>query len=68
MKIMPKLKTSKAVKKRFKITKTGKVMHAHQYTSHNKLHKSKRRQRRQNEPGQLKGAFAKRIKRILGIA
>lgn len=65
---MPKLKTSKAVTKRFKLTKTGKVMHAHQYTSHNKLHKSKRRQRRQNEPGQLTGAFAKRIKRILGKA
>jgi large subunit ribosomal protein L35 len=65
---MTKQKTHKGANKRFKITKTGKVMHAHQYTSHNKLHKSKRRQRRQNEPGQLKGAFAKRIKRILGIA
>ena len=65
---MPKLKINKAAKKRFRITKTGKVMHAHQYTSHHKLIKSKRRQRRQKEPGQLVGAFAKRIKKILGQA
>jgi large subunit ribosomal protein L35 len=63
---MPKIKISKAVAKRFKITKTGKVMFGHQYTSHKMLHKSKRRIRRQNEPGQLTGAFAKKIKQMLG--
>jgi len=56
----------KAVSKRFKVTKNGKVMFAHQYGSHKKLHKSKSRIRRQKEPGQLKGAFAKRIKKLLG--
>lgn len=63
-----KLKTKKAVAKRFKITKTGKVMFGHQYGSHLKLHKSKRRLRRQKEPGVLKGEFAKKIKRMLGKA
>lgn len=63
---MPKIKVKKSVAKRFKVTKTGKVMFGHQYTSHLKLHKSKRRQRRQNEPGQLKGKFAKKIKKMLG--
>ena len=62
---MPKKKTSKAAAKRFKITKTGKVMFGHQYNSHLKLHKSKRRQRRQKEPGVLVGAFAKKIKLML---
>lgn len=63
---MPKMKTSKAAAKRFKITKTGKVMFSHQYKSHLKLHKSKRRQRRQKEPGVLKGKFAKKLRRMLG--
>lgn len=63
---MPKIKIKKAVSRRFKVTKTGKVMFGHQYGSHKKLHKSKRRIRRQKEPGQLKGAFAKRIKKMLG--
>lgn len=63
---MPKIKVKKSVAKRFKVTKTGKVMFGHQYTSHKKLNKSKRRQRRQNVPGQLKGKFAKKIKKMLG--
>ncbi|MCL5438809.1 MAG: 50S ribosomal protein L35 [Patescibacteria group bacterium] len=52
--------------KRFKITKKGKVLFDHQYTGHLKRHKSKRRQRRQNEPGILKGSFAKKIKKLMG--
>lgn len=63
-----KLKTRKAVAKRFRITKTGKVMFGHQYGSHLKLHKSKRRLRRQKEPGVLTGEFAKKVKRMLGEA
>lgn len=63
-----KIKVRKGVAKRFKITKTGKVMFGHQYGSHLKLHKSKRRLRRQKEPGVLTGAFAKKIKRMMGQA
>ncbi len=63
-----KKKIRESVEKRFKVTKNGKVLFAHQYGSHKKLHKSKSRIRRQKEPGQLKGAFAKRIKRLLGHA
>jgi ribosomal protein L35 len=63
-----KRKISSSVNKRFKITKTGKVMHGHQFAGHLKIGKSKRRLRRLKEPGQLTGAFAKRIKRILGRA
>jgi len=65
---MPKKKTKKSVAKRFKVTKTGKVMFEHQYASHKKLHKSSRRLRRQKEPGVLKGKFAKKIKQMLGYA
>lgn len=65
---MGKMKTRKSALKRFKVTKTGKVLFDHQYGSHLKLHKSKRRLRRQKEPGVLKGKFAKKIKRQLGYA
>lgn len=65
---MPKKKIKKSVSKRFEVTKTGKVLFSHQYKSHKKLHKSKSRLRRQKEIGVLKGAFAKKIKKMLGEA
>jgi ribosomal protein L35 len=43
-------------------------MFGHQYQSHLKLHKSKRRIRRQKEPAVLEGQFAKKIKQMLGAA
>ncbi|MBI4084888.1 MAG: 50S ribosomal protein L35 [Candidatus Levybacteria bacterium] len=65
---MRKLKIKKSVARRFKVTKTGKVMFGHQYGSHLKLHKSKRRIRRQKEPGVMTGTFAKKVKKMLGAA
>ncbi|MBP6882506.1 MAG: 50S ribosomal protein L35 [Candidatus Levybacteria bacterium] len=65
---MNKKKIKGAVSKRFKVTKTGKVLFSHQYGSHKKLLKSKRRIRRQKETGILTGAFAKKIKQMLGEA
>lgn len=63
---MKKKKIKKSVSKRFKVTKTGKVLFKHQYGSHKKLNKSKSRIRRQKEPGVLKGEFARKIKQLLG--
>jgi large subunit ribosomal protein L35 len=63
---MHKKKRKDSVAKRFKMTKTGKVMFGHQYKSHLKAHKSKRRIRRQKEPGILSPVFAKKIKKMLG--
>lgn len=65
---MPKKKIKKSVSKRFKVTKTGKVLFAHQFGSHKKLNKSKSRIRRQKETGHLTGEFAKKIKQMLGAA
>jgi len=56
------------VSRRFKITKTGKVLFSHQYKSHLKINKSKSRKRRQKEPAVLKGKFARKIKQMLGYA
>jgi len=63
---MSKKKIKKSVARRFKVTKTGKVMFSHQYKSHLKMNKSKSRIRRQKEPGELTGTFAKKIKKMLG--
>ncbi len=63
---MPKKKIKRSVSRRFKITKTGKVLFSHQYAGHLKLHKSKRRIRRGKEVGILTGTFAKKIKQLLG--
>jgi large subunit ribosomal protein L35 len=65
---MGKVKVRQSANRRFKVTKTGKVLFGHQFGSHLKLHKSKRRLRRQKEPGILTGAFAKKVKRMLGVA
>jgi len=51
---MPKMKTRKIVSKRFKITKTGKVMHGVQGARHLRRNKSKPRQRRQDKMMELK--------------
>lgn len=63
-----KKKIRKSVSKRFTITKTGKVLFTHQYGRHLQIKKSKRRQRRHEEPGVLKGKFARKIKQMMGAA
>jgi len=47
---MPKVKTKKIVRNRFRITKTGKVMHRMQGARHLRSKKNKARQRRQDAP------------------
>ena len=42
---MPKLKTHSGAKKRFKLSKNGKVIRAHAYMSHGKTPKTKRHAR-----------------------
>ena len=64
---MGKKKIKKSISKRFKITKKGKVLFEHQFSKgHLKRSKSKRQIRRQKEPGQLNGKFAKKVKQMLG--
>jgi large subunit ribosomal protein L35 len=66
---MPKVKTRKIVQNRFKITKTGKVMHRAQGARHLRRNKSKSRQRRQDKPiivDTIK--YSRNIKRLLGKA
>ena len=50
---MPKIKTHSGAKKRFKLTKNGKVIRAHAYKSHILNKKTTKRKR-----GLRKGAYA----------
>ncbi len=63
---MPKQKTRKAILKRFKVTKTGKVIHKGSFGRHLKASKNKARQRRQNAPHFIKGRLAIKLKKIMG--
>ena len=65
---MYKLKTKRSVKRRFKVTKTGKVLRGSQMRSHLRSHKSKGTLRAQKEVKLVKGGFAKKIKQMLGAA
>lgn len=63
-----KQKTRKGAAKRFKITGTGKVLRRSQNMRHLRRHKSKKAIRAAKVPTQVKGKFARRIKRMLGLA
>jgi large subunit ribosomal protein L35 len=63
---MPKLKTRKGVKKRFKITKTGKVLRKKAGRRHLLTKKSRKRKRGMNRPAKVENRrFRKTIKRLL---
>jgi ribosomal protein L35 len=63
---MSKVKTKKIVRKRFKVTKNGKLMHRSQGIRHLRSRKNKARQRRQDAPQQVTTTkFAVMIKRFL---
>ena len=62
---MPKLKTKDAVQKRFRLTKTGKLVRRSQNNRHLSSAKTKNRKRRMDEPQIVYKAFAKKLKRLL---
>jgi large subunit ribosomal protein L35 len=63
---MPKLKTHKGSKKRFKVSATGKVSHKKCGSSHLMSHKSGKQVRRLRKPVQLKVlAEARRIRKAV---
>ncbi len=64
---MPKHKTRKSAAKRFKVTKSGKVLHRSQQLRHLRSEKSKSRIRRLKQLKQVTGTFEKKIKKMLAI-
>jgi large subunit ribosomal protein L35 len=64
--IMPKLKTHKGLKKRFKVSATGKVSHKRCGSSHLMSHKNGKQVRRLRKKSTLKiSAEAHRLRRAL---
>jgi large subunit ribosomal protein L35 len=60
-----KLKTHKGAKRRFKVTATGKIMHAKGMKSHNRRKKSPRVKRQFDRMLVMNDASVKRVKRLL---
>jgi large subunit ribosomal protein L35 len=62
-----KQKTRKSAAKRFKVTRTGKVIHRAQGMRHLRRKKSKRQIRGFRTPRVITGRLAKKIKQMLGV-
>ncbi len=62
---MPKMKTGKGAKKRFKVTGTGKLMRRHGMRSHNLEKKSSKRRRGFRKLYEVAERDAKRVEKIL---
>jgi large subunit ribosomal protein L35 len=65
---MPKMKTHKASKKRFKVTATGKLKRSQAVKKHLNSHKSGKRKRHLRKPGLATPAFAKKYAKLLAGA
>jgi len=64
---MGKQRTHKSAVKRFKVTKSGKLLHRSHYIRHLKSKKSKRRQRSLNQMKQVFGKYKSKISKMLAI-
>ena len=58
---MPKMKTHKGMKKRFKVTATGKVRHKKAFRGHKLSHKGAKRRRQLRIDGTVTGPAARMI-------
>ena len=61
-----KMKIRKSVKRRFKITKTGKVLRRGSHIRHLRRKKKKSQIRAQKLPKEVKGAWKRKVKKLLG--
>ncbi len=64
---MPKMKTNSSAKKRFRVTRNGKVIRGHAYHSHLLTKKSKKRKKTLVKTTTVAKADEKRIKRLLTV-
>jgi large subunit ribosomal protein L35 len=65
-KIMHKQKTNKGIKKRFKVTASGKLRYKHANGSHLMNSKNAKKRKRIASPGMMTGVYAKMVKAIYG--
>ena len=65
MKFRPK--TRKSATKRFKITKSGKILRRQSFTSHLNVKRSSKKRRAQSRPVEVTGFYAKKLRKALGL-
>ena len=63
---MPKMKSHSGAKKRFKVSASGKLRARHAMTSHIRVKKNAKRQRRLAQPLEVSQADRPRVERLLG--
>ena len=63
---MPKQKTNRAAKKRFKVTGGGKILRRHAMKSHNLEKKTSKRKRLFSRDEPIHGADLREARRLLG--
>jgi large subunit ribosomal protein L35 len=63
---MPKQKTHKGIKKRFKLTAKGKLRYKHPGSGHLMNTKNAKRRRRLGSPAAISGVYAEKLKLALG--
>jgi len=63
---MPKLKTNKTAAKRFKITKSGKILHRHARTSHLRSKQSAATKRRKSGTTTIASSNMKKVRKMIG--
>jgi large subunit ribosomal protein L35 len=64
---MPKIKTNRGARKRFRVTASGKIKRAKAYTSHILTKKSSKRKRKLRKSTVVSDADSRRVRRMLGI-
>ena len=62
---MPKQKTHSCLKKRIKVTGSGKLLRGHAYTGHQKVHKSHQQNKDLSKRGLVHHSDVKRIKPVI---
>ncbi len=62
---MPKQKTHSGLKKRIKVTGTGKLKRGHAFTGHMKTNKTHKQNRNLHKPGLVDKTDEKRIKSLI---
>ncbi len=62
---MPKMKSNRSARKRFRLTATGKVRRQHAFTRHLLTKKTRKRKRELRHPAHIAAADARRVKRLL---
>ena len=62
---MPKLKSNSGAKKRFSITKNGKIKRSNAYLSHLLENKSSKRKRKLRKSSTVSSSEVKRVKKLI---